>query len=134
MELNLFEQATRARLGFVTRVGVLNTEQLWSLPLQSDVGRPNLDDIAKDLNATMKEETTSFVEPEATNTRAKTAELMLAVVKRVIEVRVAERKAANEAKQKAETKQKIMGILAEKKDGELKNKSAEELEAMLATL
>ena len=50
--VNIFEQASRNKLRFDTNIkGVISTEDLWDLPLTSDTGRVNLDDIAKALYA-----------------------------------------------------------------------------------
>jgi len=61
-------------------------------------------------------------------------QLAFDVVKRVIDVRKAENKAAAEARTKAEQKQKILGILARKQDEALESKSEEELRALIEAM
>ena len=53
--MNIFEQATRAKLRFSTPNGMVSTEDLWDLPLTSlNSKRANLDDIARTLDAELK--------------------------------------------------------------------------------
>lgn len=134
MTEQMFEQATRLKLRYSTTVGMIEIEDLWDLALTSTTGRPNLDDVARALHRQLKSDDTnvSFV-----NTEAKpNAELQLAfdIVKHVIDVRVAERKKANEAQARAEQKQKILGIIAERRDEDLKGKPLEDLERMVNEL
>lgn len=133
--MELFEQASRARLRFVTGKGALTVEDLWALPLQSTVGAANLDALAMDLHAAVQADKTavSFVNPSASGPDRETM-LAFEVVKRVIEVRVQERDAAAAAKKTAETKQKLMEIIDRKQSAALEGKSLEELQAELAKL
>lgn len=129
-ELNIFEQALRTKLRFSTPRGLVTTEDLWDLPLSSAAGKPNLDDVARDLYKLLKdEEEVSFVQPATEkNTSAK---LRFEVVKHVISVKLAEREANRLAADKAAQKQKIMAIIAQKQDEALTGKSLEELTAMV---
>ena len=133
MELSAFEYVTRKKLRFVTAKGHLPLEDLWDLPLTSDTGKPNLNDIAKSIHYGMKEDETTFVEAE-TATGSPDDRNMLEAVKRIIAVKVDERKAAATARDKAAQKQEIMEALAESERGALKSKTTEELRAMLAAL
>ena len=127
----MFEKATRLKLRFETPRGALSAEDLWDLPLTSTRAL-NLNDIAIGLHHQMKNDTVSFVEdvdkPDAV------LQLRFDVVKHVIEVKKAERKAADEARTKAEQKQKIMAILARKEDADLEGRSMDELRGLLASL
>lgn len=127
----MFEKAAKSKLRFPTPVGYITTEQLWDLPLTSNIGRPNLNDLAKDLNRQIKESSEeSFVE-----TKSKVAaELQLAfdLVLYVIGLKKAENEANALAATKKQQRQRIMEIIAEKRDDTLKGKSLEELEALLA--
>ena len=56
----MFEKATQEKYRFETTKGLVNTEDLWDLPLVG--GNCCLDDIAKDLNRDVKEnEEESFI-------------------------------------------------------------------------
>lgn len=125
----MFEKATRMKLRFTTSKGSVTTEDLWDLPL---TGRgANLNDLAKSLNKQLKEDAEEdFVKAKSTADQEIT--LKFDIVKHVILVKLNE---AEEAKQKADNKarkQMIMGLIAEKEQESLKNKSADELRAMLA--
>lgn len=131
MDTNIFEQASRLKLRFTTTRGSLAVEDLWDLPLTSTRGT-SLDDIAVSLHHQLKHDTVSFVD----DTVAAAPELQLSfdVVKRVIEVKKTENKAAADARAKAEQKQKILGILARKEDAALEAMDADKLRQMIAAL
>lgn len=129
-ELNIFEQALRTKLRFSTPRGLVTTEDLWDLPLSSAAGKPNLDDVARDLYKLLKdEEEVSFVQPATEKNTS--ANLGFEVVKHVISVKLAEREVNRLAADKAAQKQKIMAIIAQKQDEALTGKSLEELTAMV---
>lgn len=131
--MDIFEQAVRKKLLFETGVGMLRVDDLFDLPLTSKVGRVNLDDIARGLHRKLKnEDHVSFVEPAASADTDN--QLRFDIVKHVIASKIADRDAANRQREAAEKKQKIMALIADKKDEALKGKPLEELEAMLATL
>lgn len=133
MANELFLTATRNHFRFKTPQGDLTTEDLWTLPLQSAVGKANLDDIAKALNKQLKESDgeTSFVKPVVKRTADIQAHFD--VVKAVIDVKVEERDAAVLAVEK-EKKQKLLELLDKKKNVELEGKTTAELEEMLKGL
>lgn len=128
----MFEKASRLKLRFATERGNLTAEDLWDLPLTSN-RNVNLDDIAKGLSREVKESATESFVHKATSA-SEALELKFDVVKRVIEVKLAEREAAALKSEAAEKKQRILGIIAKKKDEKLEGSSLEELEAMAATL
>lgn len=128
----MFEQASRIKLRFDTAVGVLNVEDLWDLPLTSSRGI-SLDDIARSAHRQIKgAETESFV-VKTTSANA-TLQLSFDIVKHIIDVKLAEKEAALAASANREKKQRILAIIADKKDEQLKGAPLEELEALAATL
>ena len=131
--MNIFEQATRAKIRFSTPVGMLSVEDLWDLPLTSTRARANLDDVARLLDAELKSTASvSFVnDVSKVNDKIK---LMFDVVIHIINTKIAEQKAAQEAVAIREKKQKIMTIIEQKSDMRLVDSSLEELQAMLASL
>lgn len=128
----LFEQASRAKLRFVSSKGPLMVEQLWEIPLTSKTGF-SLDEVAKtvkrELDAASEE---SFV--QTTSPAKAEAELKLEVVKYVISVRLAEADAATKKVQKQQLRQQLTQALAEKKSDAIKGMSVEEIERRLAEL
>lgn len=131
----MFEKASRQKLRFNTSRGLLTVEDLWDLPLTSATGKPNLDDIARNLNRQIRDSgvETSFVDPSASGVDAET-QLGFEIVKHVIAVRIAERDAASAAAKKRETKAKILQIIASKQDEALQSKSLEELQALAESM
>lgn len=121
----LFEKASKMKIRF-NYCGVITTEDLWDLDVKA------LDYIYKQLMVAKKEsETESLLEEKKTNP---ILEVQIEIVKHIFEVKVEERKAAELRAENAAKKQKILAILARKQDAELENKSAEELEKLIAEL
>ena len=127
----MFEQACRLKLRFETSRGVLSIEDLWDLPLSGTI-RVNLNDIAIALHNQLKHDTVSFVEDEQRPDPR--LALSFEIVKHVIAVKKAEAKTALEARDKAEKKQRILGLIAQKQDEALGAKSEDELRELLAGL
>lgn len=128
----MFEKASRQKLRFESAKGTLAVEDLWDLPLTSQTGKANLDEIARQLYKKVKENTEiSFVTPTAEDSES---QQKLDIVKHIIDVRLRETEAASQARIKAETKQKILEIMDRKKDEALSNASLEELQARLNSL
>ena len=131
--MNIFEQATRAKLRFSTPAGMLSVEDLWDLPLTSTTKRANLDDVAKMLDNQIKNTASvSFVnDVSEVNTQTK---LAFDVVLHIIKVRLAEQAAAKTAADARAKKQKIMAIIEQKQDESLSAASIDDLQSMLASL
>lgn len=133
-----FEQATRQKLRFASVKGQLSVEDLWALPLTTSqpAVKPSLDEIAKQLNRELKEaeHEVSFVAPTTSTAAQKQNQLRFAIVKHIITTLIAERDAANRERDRAEQKQKIMAIMARKKDQAMEDMSEAELAAALAAL
>lgn len=129
----MFEQATRNKDRFETSQGLLTVEDLWDLPLTSARGRANLDDIARSLSKRLKEtETESFVikAPKADETTQR----KFAVVKHIIEVRLAENEAAATIRANKEKRQQLLALIAQKENEQLQGHTLEELRAMAESL
>jgi|SRR5215467_11291994 len=133
MTMNIFAYASRNKLRFSSSRGELTTEQLWDVPLRSGDGF-NLNAVAKVANEAVKaanEE--NFVETTRTSGHTR-VEMVFAIVKHVIDVKLAEEAAA---KQRAENKikrEKLLTALAEKQDGKLSEMSERELKKQIAEL
>ena len=128
--VNMFEFASRNKLRFETVNGILSVEDLWDLPLTS-TRRANLDDIAKELNRKIKESSEeSFVTPKAAD---KESAVAFEIVKHVIGVKMAENEAVRVSAEKKRQRERILEIIAQKQDEELKGKGLEELKSLLDT-
>lgn len=125
----MFEKASRLKLRFETSIGMISAEDLWDLPLTSAKG-PSLDAVAIKLHRGLKSgDDVSFV--DKTRKSDETAQLRFDIVKRIIDVRLAENEAALAVRKNAETRQKILEIISEKEGESLKNMPLDELRAKL---
>jgi hypothetical protein len=121
----MFEKATRRKLRVATANGVLSTEDLWDLSLEK------LDDLAKDLQKHVEESRTSFIDKTKGD---ETSELAFNVILHIIDVKLNERKEAEELVRLREQKRKVLDALTEKEVEELANKSSKELRKELNKL
>ena len=123
MNTNMFEVATRNKFRFPFK-GLISVEDLWELSVD------NLDSIFKSLNSEMKK--TKEESLLGTKTREdEVLETKIEIVKYIVSVKLAEKEQRERAFLNKERNQKIMDIIAAKKDAELQNMSIEELEKML---
>ena len=127
MEANkMFEVAVRNKFRFPFK-GVISVEDLWDLSVQQ------LDGIFK----TLKSQEQKAQEESLLDTRTPEDEALktkIDIIRYIVTVKLDEAKQAEHAKENRDQKQKILGILAEKQDADLRNKTPEELQAMLNQL
>lgn len=126
--MNIFEQASRLKLRFNFR-GNVGVEQLW------DVKDSELGDLI-----TYEEQLSEVVESYGKSPRRSASrktkeqemnELRLSIVSYILDTRIQEREDAAVATANKAHNQKIMDLIARKKDAELEAMSAEELEKLL---
>lgn len=125
-DINLFEVATRVNYQFPFR-GMINVIDLWDLSLT------NLDSVFKALNAEAKK----HEEESLLNAKSKEDEEIsnkIWIIKYIVSVKLAEKKAREDAKKNAEMKQRLLEIKAKRQDAALENMSDEELDKALAEL
>lgn len=125
-ELNIFEYAVRNKLRFPFRE-MINVEDLWDLKVE------DLDKVFKVLNAQVKQQNEESLLNEKSKEDA-ALDIQIQIVKHIVKVKLEEREARDKASAKKDQKQKIMAIIASKKDEALHNSSNDELEKMLADL
>ena len=127
MEANkMFEVAVRNKFRFPFK-GVISVEDLWDLSVQQ------LDGIFK----TLKSQEQKAQEESLLDTRTPEDEALktkIDIIRYIVNVKLDEAKQAEHAKENRDQKQKILGILAEKQDADLRSKTPEELQAMLNQL
>lgn len=123
---NMFEVAVRNKFRFPFR-GLVSTEDLWDLSVQQ------LDEIFKVLKSQEKkaqeESLLNARTPEDTVLEAK-----IEIIRHIVSVKLEEEEQFKRAKAVQDERRKIMAVLADKQDEELRNKSSEELQAMLNQL
>jgi len=127
MEANkMFEVAVRNKFRYPYK-GVIATEDLWDLSVQQ------LDGIFK----TLKSQEKKAQEESLLDTRTPEDEILTAkieIIKHIVNTKLEEAQKAEHAKELRDQKQKILNILADKQDEDLRSKSPEELKAMLEQL
>lgn len=115
----MFEKAARFKLRF-NHKGLCTVEDLWDLPLRE------LDSLFKGLNVQLRtEKEESLLEKKSQEDEI--LELKVALVRHVVEVRLQEQKEREDAAAKAERKQKLLGIVAQKQDAKLLEMTEEDL-------
>lgn len=121
----MFEKASRQKLRFNFR-GNITVEDLWDLSVN------NLDTIYKSLTKIKRESNEdSLLESTPANTLN---DLRIDIVKHIFAVKKQEKEAKQKRAEITLEKKKLMSILADKKDEELKGKSVEELEKRINEL
>lgn len=122
----MFEIAARSKMRFPYK-GQISVEDLWDLDVNA------LDGVFKTLNGKVK----VSQEESLLQTRSKESEelmLQIEIVKHIVSAKLAEAEARKNAEANRAKRQQILGILADKQESDLKNKTPEELQAMLAAL
>ncbi len=126
MTENIFEQATRNKLRFMYR-GQISVEDLWDLRVQ------DLDNIFKELNARLKTDKEESLLAEKGLDTAE-LELKVALIRRIVSVKLAEAAERELAAEKARKRARILEILERKQSADLEEKSEEDLKKMLEEL
>jgi len=128
--MNIFEKASRMKLRFQTKNGLLAVEDLWDLPLKSDdPGVVDLDSIAVELYKKIKDGDVSFVSPRTK--KESEDNLKFEIVKHIIDVKLKERDEAAQEIERKKKKEKIMEIIKKKEEENLLSKDLDDLYKML---
>ena len=122
----MFKQASQLKLRFQTSVGVLSVEQLWDLN-QTQLSNA-IKNVKKILKKTDDEELAFLDDTKIVDTEN---ELRFNILKEVYLTKKEVNDKARTAAEKKAKNQKILELIASKKDAELAGKSVDELEALL---
>jgi len=122
----LFENAVRTKMRFQYR-GLISVEDLWDLKLSE------LDSIFKVLNSQVKQQKEESLLETKTEEDA-ILDNQIAIIKHIVNVKQNEALSRFMSEKNKEQKDKILAILAHKQNSELKEKSVDELQAMLKAL
>lgn len=124
--MKLFEKAVRKKLRFPFK-GMVTVEDLWDLSVEE------LDKIYKKLNSQLKaREEESLL--DAKSAKDEELELKVNILKYIVETKLEEKEKRKKQAEIARKKQKIMEIMESKKEEQLKDKSLEDLQEMMAEL
>lgn len=119
-----FKQAVKQKLRVSTNKGLLSVEQLWDLSIS------DLDTLAVSLEeAYNNSKGKSFLAKKTT--KDKDIKLQFDIVLDILETKVAEQEAISEAKEIKEHNQKILKLIEDKKEEDMKGMSVKQLTAML---
>lgn len=130
---NIFKQAAQMKMRFPSVRGFLIAEQLFDLPLTSKNGF-DLDTVAKDVNKLLKEQAEESFVSTTENPLASVYQVMLDLVKEIIADKLAEAAAARTRSENAAERQRLLALLDEKNNDELKGLSKEELQKRINEL
>jgi len=122
----MFEIATRSKMRFPFK-GLISVEDLWDLNVES------LDSVFKILNSQVKQANEESL-LEVKTKQDTELEIKIEIIKYIVKLKVQEEALKLAAKEAKELEQKILEILSEKQDERLKNKTVDELKAMLNEL
>lgn len=122
--MSIYKQASRLKLRFQTEKGPLSAEQLWDLSIAT------LDKMAVALEKEYeKSDGKSFVRKSTEKDRV--AKLRFDIVLDVLTTKMEEDEAARNASDAKAHNEKILSLIAKKKEASLENLSIEELEKQL---
>jgi len=125
--MNIYERATRRKLRFNTTQGLLTTEDLFDLSLQS------LDTLAKSVNREVKAgEEESFIETKTVE--ASEDELRLDLLKHVIKSKLTAAEAAKTRVARQARIARLKEILADKEDAAMGDKSTKAIKKEIEEL
>ena len=120
----MYKEAGQLKLRFQTNRGLLSVEQLWDLSLSE------LDSLAVALKKEHKESgKESFLVKKSS--KDEIAKLRFDLALDVLNTKAKEVEQTTLAKENKEHNEKILALISEKQEGELKGKSVDELKAML---
>jgi hypothetical protein len=127
--MDIYKKASQLGLRFSTSKGVLSVESLWDKKLSLTF----IEDLVRGAKKKLKgdnDDELSFL--DSSKKVDEGDQLAFDILKDVYLTRKAENEALRTEKERKENNEKIMALIQEKKEGALRDKSVEELEAMLA--
>lgn len=126
MSINVFEKASREKTRFNYQ-GIISVEDLWDLPVTKlDIIYGNLE---SELDRLPKKSLLSN-----SSSQREDIEFKQAIVKHIVEVKLAEAEQATLEKVNSDKKKMLLDILAKKQQSDYENMSTEELKALIETL
>jgi len=125
---DLFKLATKEKYRFNTSKGRLSVEYLWDLSLE------DLDALYKDLRKEQEKDSgESLLSNTSLTKKQKVLNNSIEIIKVIVSDKLEAKERAAKAAERRAQNQRILEIMADKQDAALKEKSLEELQAMLGT-
>lgn len=123
---DLFMLATKNKYRFNTTKGVISVEDLWDLSLE------DLDELYKNMRRTQEYESgESLLNTNTLTKKQRELNNSIEIIKLIVSDKLVTKERMQKAIEKKAQNQRILEIMADKQDAELKEKSLEELQAML---
>lgn len=123
----MFEKASRLKLRFPYR-GQCTIEDLWDIPIEA------LDDMFKTLNRLNQDEETLLINKDDDKEDILVLKIKIGIIRHVVSVRLKEQGEVQNEKGRADRKQALLHILAEKQNDELRSMPADELAKLIDEL
>ena len=125
-DVNVFEVAVRNKLRFDFK-GSQSVEDLWDLSVQ------DLDSIFKGLSAKLKQasEESLLVAGGKKTKDATETETKIEIIKRIVEVKLAEKAAKDRAKENKAKKDQLLAVLKRKQDQSVENMSEDDIKKLI---
>lgn len=131
----LFITAAQRKYRYDSPKGQLTTEQLFDLQLKATrAGQLDLDEVAKETNRQLKQETEESFVSTRSNPLKNELENKLEIIKAVIAMKQEEAEKVRLAGQRAGERQRILEAIDQAKTRQLSQASVEDLEKQLAAL
>lgn len=131
--MDIFAKGTKEKVRFNTAVGNLNIEDMWDLPLSASNDCTSLDTVAKETNQELKDsKQESFVSKQTTLNVV--TQLKMDILMAIIQVKLNEQETRSQAAENKLKRERILGIIANKEDTSLQNKSLTNLRKLVEEL
>jgi len=126
--MNIFEEATRKKYRYQTGRGLITTEDLWTLPLEStDL---SIDTIAQEFDKRISG-ASGKSRVKKVNTEEELLIKKLAIIDYIIAVKLEEKALRAQVTENVVKREKLLGALAAKEEDELKSMSTKDLKKEL---
>lgn len=135
---NIFEVACREKFRYPTARGIMNTEDLWHLPIKIDEDKKRPDSVdLNDIYLLLKDEYEKSQSGGLVKTKgpkSTTLEAKIKIIEHIANVKTQEAEAVKQLAANKAEKQFLMQVIEEKKKDSIKGKTLEELQALIAKM
>ena len=124
--MELHKKASKEKVRFTTKKGLLSSEQLWDLSIK------DLDEVVVGLEESYKTSGAKTFIPNVKETsKDRTEKLKFEVALDILQTKVKDQEVAAKAQETRRHNNRINELIAQKKEGEMNDLSVEELEKLL---
>lgn len=124
--MELYKKASKEKIRFTTKKGLLSSEQLWDLSIK------DLDEVVVGLEESYQTSGAKTFIPNVKETsKDRTEKLKFEVALDILQTKVKDQEVAAKAQETRRHNNRINELIAQKKEGEMNDLSVEELEKLL---